>query len=324
MSLKHAAPHTILTVSLLVAGIYGVPVEAQSRVDTTFAVRSGALVDLTVRNGSVSVRGTDRSDGLLRTGNRTVTLNVSGVRVSTRRSTVSSNRQDNDEHVELLLPRGVRLIISAGAADVDVRDVDGDVEVHSSGGDILMSRLGARAILETLSGDIDIDGGVDDLRATTASGDINAREISGETVVRTTSGDIHLTGSPARLNVETISGDISFMGSLASNANVQLTTHSGDVTLQLPENTRGQLEFATHNGSINTALPLTMLSGRNGLTNQQPRMKQRFTFGSRSDNRDRDSSGIGNTNNGQDNGSGAFISITTFNGDFRLVRSSRR
>jgi DUF4097 and DUF4098 domain-containing protein YvlB len=284
---------------------------AQDRGDTSFAIGRNAVVDITVRSGNVVVRGSDRDAGELRSSSGAYTLRSTGVGLvvgvgSSVRSVPRSSRSDDtgNSRLELTVPRGVRVVISAGRADVEVRDIEGDVEVRSSSGDVTLSRLGGRAIVETLSGDLTIDEGARGLRVATSSGDVIARGLRGEASVHTTSGDVTLSGFELpRVTVESISGDASFEGSLAADGRLMLSTHNGDVLLRLADGLRGELEFFTHNGELNTAIPLTMSGAMTGLTNRERRPGQRFVFGG---------------------GGAARLSISTFNGDVRIERGPSR
>ncbi len=275
--------------------------------DTTFTLARNAIVDITVRRGYLVVRGSDRNEAELRTRNSAYTLKSSGggVALGVRDATGRTfTRDTEDSRVELTVPRGVRVVISAGTADVDIRDIAGDVEVHSSNGDITLERLGGRAIVETLSGDLRLTDGVGDLRVTTSSGDVIASDVRGAVDVQSTSGDLSVSGTRVpRLRLESISGDAEFEGSVTSDARLQISTHSGDVVLRLPEGTRGSLEFETHTGEMQTNTPVTtagaLTDGRTG----KPRSGQRYEFGG---------------------GGSVSVMISTFNGDVRFERGSSR
>ncbi len=291
---------------LALAVVSPVALSAQSRADTSFAIARSGVIDITLRSGRLLVRGSDRADAELRANGTNYELKSSGVGVTLttpdgRRST--SNR-DREERLELIVPRGVRLVISARSANVDVRDVSGDVEIHAVSGDIVLHAIGGRAIVETLSGDLEITDGVGDLRATTMSGDVSAYGIRGTTEVHTTSGSVAL-GIPRanRVQVESVSGDIKFDGMPSDAANFQLTTHSGDVTLRMPDGAHGVLDVSTFSGEITTNSAMTLTSGGAARSGRRERSGQHFEFGG---------------------GGATLISISTFNGDIRLEHGARR
>ncbi len=292
---------------LVLAVVVPATLSAQSRSDTTFAIARSGVIDITLRSGQLLVRGSDRMDAELRANGMNYQFKSSGVGVTlttSDRSRRSSSNRDRDARIELFVPRGVRLVISAHSADVEVRDVSGDVEVHAVSGDILLQAIGGRAIVETLSGDLEIADGVGDLRATTMSGDVSARGIRGTVEVHTTSGSVTL-GMPRanRVQVESVSGDILFDGMPSDAANFQLTTHSGDVTLRMPDGAHGVLDVSTFSGEITTNSAMTLTSGGAARSGRRERSGQHFEFGG---------------------GGATLISISTFNGDIRLEHGARR
>ena len=287
---------------------------AQSSDDTTFAVPRHAVIDITLRSGRLVVHGTDRNTAELRANDQRYELRSTGVGVTlaaredrgrdfgTRPE--SRDARDRDGRLELSVPRGVRLVISAGSADVDVRDIAGDVEVHSLSGDIALRAIGGHAMVESLSGEVRLTDGAGDTRVSTMSGDITLRGVRGSANVHTTSGTVALSMvRPAAVEVESTSGDIVFDGDPTDDARLRLTTHSGDVILRIPEATRGVIEVSTFNGEMQSNRPLMLTSGVIGNFNRTPtrveRGTRRYEFGG--------------------GGSARFI-VTTFSGDVRFDR----
>lgn len=314
-----------LRVAALTALVYTLALprvaQAQSSGDTTFAVQRNAVIDITLRSGRLLVHGTDKSTAELRANDQRYELRSTGVGVTLaarddnwrdangrRTSRNSKDSRDDDSRFELAVPRGVRLMISSGSADVDVQDIAGDVEVHSLSGDITLRAIGGRAIVETLSGDVQLTDGAGETRASTVSGDIILRGVRGSAKVHTTSGEVTLSMvRAADVAVESTSGDIVFDGDPTDDARMQLTTHSGDVTIRIPEATRGVIEVATFSGEMRSNRPLTLTSGVMGSLNRRQkggeRGTQRFEFGG---------------------GGAARFTVTTFSGDVRFDRGAGR
>ena len=277
--------------------------------DSSFAVASNAVVDITVRTGRLVVHGGSAATGAirgrrggyqLRTTDVGVTLEASENARSNRSSRTASRR--TDATLELDVPRNVRLVISPASADVDVSGIDGDVEIRTTSGDIGLDDIGGRLTLETLSGDIRLGGRSGPARVTTMSGDITLRGVRDDVNVHTTSGDVVLgMDRAARVDVESISGDITFDGSTTDDARLQLTTHSGDVTLRLPESARGSIDLSTFNGDMTASGSLTLMP-RSLTSSRRDRAVRRYEIG-----------GGGSTR----------FTISTFNGDVRVVRGNR-
>ena len=284
------------------------PLQAQS--DSSFAVARNAVVDITLRTGRLVVRGSSATTGAvrgrsgdyqLRTTGVGVTLDASGDMRSSRTSARTASRR-NDATLELDLPRNVRLVVSTSSADVDISGIDGDVEIRTTSGDISLDDIGGRLTLETLSGDVRLGGRSGPARVTTMSGDITMRGVRDDAHVHTTSGDVILgMERAARVDVESISGDVTFDGSTTDDARLQVTTHSGDVTLRLPESAHGSIDLSTFSGDMTASGSLTLMP--NSLTSSRSeRAVRRYEIG-----------GGGSTR----------FTISTFNGDLRVVRGNR-
>jgi len=297
--------------ALLMLPLAGAASPLRAQRDSSFAVARNAVVDITVRTGRLVVRGGSASTGAIRGRSGDYQLRTSGVGVTleasddmrSSSSSRSGSRRD-DATLELDLPRNVRLVISTASADVDVSGIDGDVEIRTTSGDIDLDDIGGRLTLETLSGDIRSGGRSGPARVTTMSGDISLRGVRDDVNVHTTSGDVMLgMDRAARVEVESISGSITFDGSTTDDARLQLTTHSGDVTLRLPESARGSIDVSTFNGEMSssgtgslTLMPSSLTPSRND------RAVRRYEIG-----------GGGSTR----------FTISTFNGDVRVVRGTR-
>ncbi|QJR34093.1 DUF4097 family beta strand repeat-containing protein [Gemmatimonas groenlandica] len=299
--------------ALLLLPLAGGTSPLQAQVDSSFALARNAVVDITVRTGRLVVRGGSASTGAIRGRSGDYQLRTTGVGVtleasddmrssrSDRSSSRSASRR-NDATLELDLPRNVRLVISTASADVDVSGIDGDVEIRTTSGDVGLDDISGRLTLETLSGDVRLGGRSGPARVTTMSGDITLRGVRDEANVHTTSGDVMLgMERAARVEVESISGDITFDGNTTDDARLQLTTHSGDVTLRLPETARGSMDVSTFNGDLTASGSLTLMP--NSLTSSRSeRAVRRYEIG-----------GGGSTR----------FTISTFNGDVRVVRGNR-
>jgi hypothetical protein len=297
---------------LIIAGISPCASGAQSfasgAADTVFAVERGSVVDITLRTGHVVVRGTDKRDAELRAGGTGYLLRRSGAGMTINvgnefRGNMGRRPKNDNEEIELLVPRSTKVIVRGASTDVDVLDINGDVEVSVVSGDVALRAIGGRAIVETVSGDIEVVGGVGDFRASSVSGEISARLVRGDIDVNTVSGEVVLSAVKARrVLAKTSSGGITFDSALPEDAEWELTAHSGDINVQLPSNAAGQLEVSTFNGEMSGGA-LTLMPSSGTSTSKGGRAIQRFEFGG---------------------GGTARIRASTFNGDISIVRSARR
>lgn len=293
-----------------VASAAALPLAATSlraQTDTSFQVPADAVIEITMRTGRLTVRGEDRRTAALRANRINYEMRSSKVGVTLDVNEINNNSRNrrgntrDESDVDLVVPRGVRLVIHGISSDVSIANVNGDVEVELVNGDFEGRALGGRAIIGTMTGDVRITEGVGDLRVTTASGDISASGVRGSVEAAATSGSITIAGERlGRVKADVVSGDVDVTGALADDARLQLSAHSGDVIVRLPEAAAGRLEASTYTGSI-----------RGGTMTMVPPVARSFND-------------KGNAHIYEFGGGGsARITASTFSGDITIQRGAR-
>lgn len=283
------------------------PLRAQT--DTTVRLADGAVVDITLRTGRLLVRGIDGRSGTVRATGGDYALRSSGVAlvVAPRPDDGGARRPPAPRTLELEVPRGVRVVVSTVAADVEVRGIAGSVEVRSTSGRVQVLEARGRVIAETISGDVATSGPTALTRLTTVSGDVRVREATGEVDVRTTSGDISVSGTGiTRFAAETMSGEVHVDGLFEAAARAQIGTHSGDITLRVPDGISGQVTFSTVHGELTAGRPITLLPD-DGDGRRRGRRTWRYRIGP--------AEGTAPPR--------LQLDLTTFTGDVRLVHAPR-
>ncbi len=178
---------------------------------------------------------------------------------------VQDEKVARDGRVVLRVPRGARVWLKTGSADIDVTGVTGGLDINVVGGSIAVHGNPRECRAESMDGSVTIDGAPEWLRAKTATGDITLR--GGQDVgASTISGTIRSSGGEVeRAKLEATTGTISFASALARNGSVELETHSGPINLQLPYTTNVEIDAATITGAIdNLWSKARPLSGREG------------------------------------------------------------
>ncbi len=185
----------------------------------------------------------------------------------------SRGRRWRDVELEISVPRRFTLDIGTGGGDVSIQgDLEGLLEVSTSGGDIDFNDVQGEVRVTTHGGDIDggdISGNSEvrshggdiglgnvggKLDVTTHGGDIELREVGGDLVAKTLGGDIDVTRVGGLADLTSQGGDIS-LDSVAAEAT--LRTGGGDISLRTAEGpvtaqtAGGDVEFRTVRGWIN-------------------------------------------------------------------------
>lgn len=194
------------------------------------------------------------------------------------------------------VPQQVHLdLIRSSNGPIRVEDVEGDSRLETSNGAIRLRKIVGRLDARTSNGGIeggDVEGAAV-LR--TSNGAIRMDRIRGGVQATTSNGPIHIAmmAPPAgeRLEFASSNGSIELGFVELPGNEVRASTSNSSVTLRLPPTTKAQLRAGTSNSSITSEL-------------------------------DVDTHGVLNKNRleGELNGGGPLIHLTTSNGAIRLLR----
>ena len=170
-----------------------------------------------------------------------------------------------DGKLVVRVPRGARVWLKAGSADMDVTGVTGGLDLNVVGGSITVHGNPRECRAESMDGKVAIDGTQEWLRVKTATGDIwlrggqdiGASSISG--MIRSSGGSVE------RAKLETTTGAIFFSTDVARGASVELESHSGSIEVEIPKKVELELDVATITGKImNTWSHTKPSSGKEG------------------------------------------------------------
>lgn len=161
--------------------------------------------------------------------------------------TVSSNR------FELRVPRGARVWVKTGSADIECNGVAGGVDLNVIGGSIRVNGKPRELLVESMDGSVHFTGFADFARVKTATGNI-VLEGGGEDLTFTTvSGTIQAANGERaleRARFESVTGPITFSGDLPRGADLRFDSHSGAIELRLGRGEPVELDVATMTGTI--------------------------------------------------------------------------
>ena len=207
--------------------------------------------------GDIRVVGWDRDSvelsGLVPTGARVEMHSgaplerVAGMKMYVEAPAEQTGREGK---LTLRVPRGARVWLKTGSADMDVTGVTGGLDLNVVGGSITVHGSPKEVRAESMDGTVTIDGSPEWLRAKTATGDITMRggmDVGASTIsgtIRTSGGEVE------RARLESTTGTISFASGLARNASVELETHSGPIDILLLPRADVDIDAATITGAI--------------------------------------------------------------------------
>ncbi len=212
-------------------------------------------------SGTVDVQGWDRNEvqvtGHLDDDVERVDVESSGARITVKVVLPRGSSHDSDAELEVRVPRGSTVEVSAVSADVSSRGVTGTQRLKSVSGEITAEVSGDNSEIRSVSGDITVrgDGQPVALRVSSVSGSINLSHGAGKLDVVTVSGDADLNVSDAsEVRGRTTSGSFDLRAKLARDARVDVEAVSGDITLRLTAPNGLSAEIESFSGDITGCL----------------------------------------------------------------------
>ena len=249
--------------------------QAQRKVSAAHATTPDVSVRLFASVGTVQVVGWDRDSvvvsGTVATGSDVALGSPNPVPSRGLKLFVESPTEQAGREGSLLVrvPRGARVWLKTGSANVTVSEVTGGLDVNVVGGSITVHGSPRELRAESMDGAVTIDGAPQWMRVKTATGDIALK--GGEDVgASTISGTIDARGGQGdRVKLESTTGAIRFALALTRGASVEMETHSGAIDVQLSRKMLPEVDAATVTGAIENAWsnvkPVTGREGR-GMT----------------------------------------------------------
>jgi DUF4097 and DUF4098 domain-containing protein YvlB len=247
----------LLTVVALASAAPVASLHAQQKVMLGHVVAPTVSIRLFAAVGEISVVGWDRDSvemsGVIPNGVKVgmfggaPTERLTGIKMFIESPTEQSGREGK---LVLKVPRGARVWLKTGSADMEVNGVTGGLDLNVVGGSITVHGNPKELRAESMDGSVTITGAPEWLRAKTATGDIIMRggaDIGASTI----SGTIRTTGGQVeRAKLESTTGAIVFGSGLARGASVEMETHSGFIDILLPPKSDVDVDAATITGAI--------------------------------------------------------------------------
>lgn len=156
--------------------------------------------------------------------------------------------------LEVHVPRGSELDVSAVSADIKSHGVSGRQQLHSVSGDIDADLGSGDDDVNSVSGTISLRGSGQDgsLHVGNVSGDVIVKNTAGEFEARTVNGTLRAELASVRhARLNTTSGDIDLKARLEGNGSIETETVSGDAKLDVSAPGGYTYEAKTFSGDIN-------------------------------------------------------------------------
>ncbi len=262
----------LLTVIALASAMPAASGHAQQKVLLGHAATPTVSLKLFAAVGEISVIGWDKDSvelsGVIPTGVKADMFagapleRSKGMKMFVEAPAEQSGREGK---LVLKVPRGARVWLKTGSADMEVTGVTGGLDLNVVGGSITVHGNPKEVRAESMDGTVTMTGAPEWLRAKTATGDILMRggvDIGASTIsgtIRTSGGEVE------RAKLESTTGAIVFGSGLARSASVEMETHSGPIDILFQPTADVAVDAATITGAIdNRWTKARPVSGREG------------------------------------------------------------
>jgi hypothetical protein len=155
--------------------------------------------------------------------------------------------------LQVWVPRGSEIDVSAVSAQVISKGVLGVERLHSVSGDITADVSGADTEVNTVSGEVRLQGNGQPghLEVRTVSGDVRLANAAGDLEATTISGSLSAALAPAgTVRVHTTSGSFTLTGRFARSATLEAGTISGDMNVRAGAEAGYVYEVRTFSGDV--------------------------------------------------------------------------
>ena len=212
-------------------------------------------------SGTVDVRGWDRNEiqvtGQVDEDVERVDVENSGGRTVIKVILPKGSHDGGDAMLEINVPRGSSVEVSAVSADISSKGVIGTQRLKTVSGEITAEVSGEDSEVRSVSGDITVHGNgkPGSLRVSSVSGSLDLTNGAGKLDVVTVSGDarVHM-GDSSEITARTTSGEFELHARLQKDARVSIEGVSGDLTLDVGNSAGLALEIESFSGDISGCL----------------------------------------------------------------------
>jgi DUF4097 and DUF4098 domain-containing protein YvlB len=215
--------------------------------------------------------------------------------------------------------KDVRLRTSGG--DVEIFDTDGSVNASTSGGNVRVENVRGRVDASTSGGDVILSNIKQEVEASTSGGDVRATGLYAPARLRTSGGDVNARDVQASINAATSGGDVDVEFTLKDFTKphaITLKSSGGSITLAIPEKLPANI-FA----EIRLGDGRWFSRERYDISSDFPLKIQREEGGKEEGRRGISSSGNYIRGEGQINGGGDPITLTTSAGNITIRKLVR-
>lgn len=233
--------------------------EGKTLYEKSFAANSGEQLSVKIMSGDIKVSTWDKNEvSIIVTGDKDINEYLdflfektdAGVEVKTeKKSSWSSWSSIPRFKVKAIVPQNYDVDIRTSGGDVIAATLNGKLELVTSGGDITISDSKGELSVRTSGGDVECMNFEGSSVLKTSGGDIDVNDNNGPTEVKTSGGDIKLSVSNGKVTAKTSGGEVELVYT-GKNEGIELTTSGGDIYVKLPSDFAADLSMVSSGGDV--------------------------------------------------------------------------
>jgi DUF4097 and DUF4098 domain-containing protein YvlB len=193
----------------------------------------------------------------------------------------NENSDDCDEcaDLDIEVPAGSRMEVSTVSADIQAKDLTGDVRLGTVSGQLTLDSNATRVDVHSVSGDVVVDGSAKGahLSATSVSGEVRVTGTDGNLHAESVSGDVKVHNNHlATVDMSSTSGNVDYDGPVLKNGDYEFHNVSGDLELNFGSSPNAHFDVSSFSGDIENSFG----PKANRVSKYSPGMELHFTNGS--------------------------------------------
>lgn len=162
---------------------------------------------------------------------------------------------------EITVPNEFELDIETSGGDILISGLEGRTKLNTSGGDIHLKNMSGGLVAKTSGGNINVSNYDGNIEVRTSGGNVTLERIKGSIKSGTSGGDIEIVSADGSVEAKTSGGDIRF-NYKGNSEGVYLATSGGDIDIALSPDFSANVELKTSGGDIEVNYPNTSFSGK--------------------------------------------------------------
>lgn len=160
--------------------------------------------------------------------------------------------------IAVFVPTSFNLDLASSGGDILLNAIKGNFDLTTSGGDISFDYTNGNLIAKTSGGDITSTKHLGNIKLITSGGDISLKNIDGNIDSKTSGGDIRINSTNGLIDAATSGGDIGLTYS-GRNKGIKLSTSGGDIVAKIDNKVTANVHLKTNGGSVKLDLDTTKL-----------------------------------------------------------------